>query len=59
MKKSILNIGKSLNKTEQKEINGGSILPTCSDLGWSPYTCAIAENDPPFGDKWYRECCSM
>lgn len=25
MKKSILNLGKALNKTEQKKINGGSV----------------------------------
>lgn len=26
MKKQILNLGKSLNKTEQKEINGGKVF---------------------------------
>ena len=31
MKKSILNLGKALNKVEQKEINGGKRLaPQCS-----------------------------
>ncbi|CAL2076079.1 hypothetical protein [Tenacibaculum sp. 190524A02b] len=37
MKKSILNLGKSLNKTEQQNINGGKVIrcsshPLCSHL---------------------------
>lgn len=59
MKKSILNLGKTLNKTTQKEINGGYIMPTCSDLGWNSYTCSLAENEPPIYDKWYRKCCTQ
>jgi hypothetical protein len=31
MKKSILNIGKALNKAEQKEINGGATGRACSN----------------------------
>jgi hypothetical protein len=32
MKKSILNLGKALNKAEQKQIQGGYIaLPPCGD----------------------------
>ena len=30
MKKSILNLGKALNKAEQKNINGGMFNPFCS-----------------------------
>ena len=31
MKKSILKIGKALNRLEQKEINGGYMAEMCSD----------------------------
>ncbi|CAM1351551.1 conserved hypothetical protein [Tenacibaculum ascidiaceicola] len=34
MKKSILNLGKVLNKTNQKQVNGGSIPRCCLD--WNP-----------------------
>jgi len=30
MKKQILNLGKALDKAEQKEINGGDLRPICS-----------------------------
>ncbi|MCT4699673.1 hypothetical protein [Tenacibaculum haliotis] len=33
MKKSILNLGKALNKVEQKTINGGGIITKCTNLG--------------------------
>ncbi|TYQ00338.1 hypothetical protein C7447_101950 [Tenacibaculum adriaticum] len=32
MKKQILNLGKALNKAEQKQVNGGTMLASCSDL---------------------------
>ncbi|MDC1162272.1 hypothetical protein OAT18_02400 [Tenacibaculum sp.] len=32
MKKSILNLGKSLNKKTQKEINGGGRVPSCPEV---------------------------
>ena len=32
MKKQILNLGKNLNKTEQKLINGGYEMPYCDPL---------------------------
>ncbi|WP_027395658.1 MULTISPECIES: hypothetical protein [Aquimarina] len=39
MKKSILELGKTLNKSAQKEINGGRAFFDCSDL------CRIREED--------------
>ncbi len=39
MKKSILNLGKTLNKKEQKNINGG-ILYSCS-TGYSGPRCPV------------------
>ncbi|PKH50664.1 hypothetical protein CXF68_08130 [Tenacibaculum sp. Bg11-29] len=33
MKKSILNLGKALNKAEQKEINGGIGFGSCTGSG--------------------------
>ena len=51
MKKSILNLGKTLNKTEQKNINGGSLagcMSNCSkiysgnDVFQCEYDCSIA-----------------
>ena len=42
MKKSILNIGKALNKAEQKQINGGGRIVECkSDFGGCPCNCWI------------------
>lgn len=34
MKKTILNLGKTLNNTEQKAINGGSIILFCQTQCW-------------------------
>ena len=31
MKKSILKLGKALNKAEQKEVNGGAVIVECGD----------------------------
>ncbi len=39
MKKSILNIGKALNKTEQKLINGGRIFIGCGTLSQCQSSC--------------------
>ena len=42
MKKSILNLGKALNKAEQKQINGGRRIVECnSDFGGCPCNCWI------------------
>ncbi|WP_272150220.1 hypothetical protein [Tenacibaculum aiptasiae] len=42
MKKSILNIGKALNKVEQKTINGGSHIVMCTaDASGCPCDCYI------------------
>ena len=57
MKKQILNLGKALHKADQKEINGGYIMPDCEDVGWGDYQCSLAEHNPPIYDKWYRKCC--
>ena len=44
MKKSILNIGKTLNAVDQKQINGGAKqFPTCAQ------TCANAPHGTPCG----------
>jgi hypothetical protein len=32
MKKQMLNLGKILNKSDQKEINGGTMFASCADL---------------------------
>ena len=37
MKKQILNLGKTLNKVEQKIVNGGYPLPDCE---YPAYRCA-------------------
>ncbi|GFD82320.1 hypothetical protein KUL118_51820 [Tenacibaculum sp. KUL118] len=40
MKKSILTLGKVLNKTDQKQINGGGGLVVCSmEVGGCPCNC--------------------
>lgn len=33
MKKLVLNLGKALNKKEQKSIDGGSFIRTCTNFG--------------------------
>ena len=60
MKKTILNLGKNLNKTEQQQINGGYIHATCEDLGWNGYTCDQCRwdyEDSCWLQSGYRECC--
>ncbi|CAM1350215.1 hypothetical protein [Tenacibaculum crassostreae] len=61
MKKSILNLGKALNKAEQKIINGGYMHATCEDLGWNDNTCYQCQWD--FESCWlqsgYKKCCSL
>ncbi|MBA6156377.1 hypothetical protein H3Z83_07605 [Tenacibaculum sp. S7007] len=51
MKKSILNLGKALNKAEQKEINGGLRPPTgpCTDS----YKPCSGNHDCPRGQGRY------
>ncbi len=39
MKKSILNLGKSLNKTEQKKVKGGMLKPI-------KFRCLVNSGDP-------------
>ncbi len=34
MKKSILNLGKALNKAEQKTVNGGKTQDLCTNCGY-------------------------
>jgi len=50
MKKSILNLGKALNKAEQKEVNGGS-LGQCIVACWNNYS-----NDLPQLFKCENNC---
>ena len=51
MKKSILNLGKALNKVEQKEISGGIRLTT-------PGECDAIEGNVPFGCPCKTGWCS-
>ncbi|MCT4699662.1 hypothetical protein [Tenacibaculum haliotis] len=66
MKKQILNLGKALNKAEQKEINGGG---TCSaHIPCGHESCGGGENNYlfnvsqaeaiAFGGRWCCESCS-
>jgi hypothetical protein len=54
MKKSILNLGKALNKIEQKQINGGAIGVSCLELGLDAQGCML-----PSAQKqaFYFKCC--
>ena len=56
MKKSILNIGKALNKTEQQQINGGEGDPGFADECSSNESCAIFSVNPITGTT--RDSCS-
>ncbi|WGH76866.1 hypothetical protein P8625_06910 [Tenacibaculum tangerinum] len=56
MKKSILDLGKTLNKAYQKQINGGDMQATCEDLGWNEYTCPYATSQQR-ASEGYRRCC--
>ncbi len=50
MKKQILNLGKALNKAEQKEVNGGQVFngpcfewcacPDIQEMYWKPLNCS-------------------
>ena len=51
MKKSILNIGKALDKTEQKQINGGFGFSNCFDIP-DQNSC-----DYTLGCNWYGCYC--
>jgi hypothetical protein len=58
MKKSILNLGKALNKAEQKEINGGGFgkPAPCGGTGGMPVAsehCAMQTH----GNQWYNGVC--
>ena len=63
MKKQILNLGKSLNKEDQKKINGGIILGGTCD-GFEMYyvdDCGKCINKllPGAPTLCYRNCCVM
>ncbi|WP_299889783.1 hypothetical protein [uncultured Lacinutrix sp.] len=57
MKKSILNLGKTLNKAEQKAINGGGMGMSCEELGWNETTCANGWDPEGQPDSNYFKCC--
>ncbi|WP_103071256.1 hypothetical protein [Aquimarina sediminis] len=59
MKKQILDLGKALNKAEQKTINGGYMPATCEELGWNEYTCNYVQmhNGGMSTDPNYAKCC--
>lgn len=52
MKKSILNIGKTLNKAEQKEVNGGGGGYICNWEG-DPVVCRFASQCTLGPNGWY------
>jgi hypothetical protein len=60
MKKSILNLGKALNKAEQKEINGGigirPVYEPCGDTGGMPVSSAHCGMGT-YGTQWYNGVC--
>ncbi|TYQ00343.1 hypothetical protein C7447_101955 [Tenacibaculum adriaticum] len=45
MKKQILNLGKALNKAEQKKINGGRPIKCYSNPNCPPYGCCIVRGN--------------
>ncbi|WP_299106593.1 hypothetical protein [uncultured Tenacibaculum sp.] len=61
MKKSILNLGKSLNKAEQKKINGG-IAIACFSHSDCPREMGCCKNAPYMGlcmlGSDYRNYCN-
>ncbi|CAL2112281.1 conserved protein of unknown function [Tenacibaculum sp. 190130A14a] len=57
MKNQILNFGKALNNAEQKKVNGGKFEMSCAEANWTPYTCELAQQNPPMYDTMYRKCC--
>ncbi len=71
MKKQILNIGKALNKKEQKAINGGNIVPCpCTETytdngdGSCSYPAFGPTGSGPFGLRcWgsvnHGQCCIL
>ncbi len=58
MKKSILNIGKALDKIEQKEINGGRRPGSgpCGGTGGIPVNPAHCQAGT-WGTNWYNGVC--
>ena len=48
--KKFQSLGKSLNKSEQKKINGGELAPGCPD-GNQSYCCDITYTDDSTGTK--------
>ncbi|WP_159025749.1 MULTISPECIES: hypothetical protein [Aquimarina] len=54
MKKSILNLGKVINKAKQKTINGGGMEASCEELGWNESTCKYGSSA---SDINYLKCC--
>ena len=46
MKKQILNLGKALNKAEQKSINGGLVMPGGGTVGSGSLCVAVGAKYP-------------
>ncbi|SNR16349.1 hypothetical protein [Tenacibaculum jejuense] len=46
MRKSILNLGKALTKTEQKSLNGGGVIRYCNNVGGFCDPLHICESIP-------------
>ncbi|MCF2875524.1 MULTISPECIES: hypothetical protein [unclassified Tenacibaculum] len=59
MKKSILNLGKALNKADQKAINGGMFgneCPCSSDyIVYSDGSCSYVSNNPGFPFRCFSQ----
>ncbi|WP_440122385.1 hypothetical protein [Tenacibaculum sp. Ill] len=56
MKKSILNLGKALNKADQKQINGGNDGP-CGELGGTIFYDRTKESCRLVHEIWYEGHC--
>ena len=54
MKKSILELGETLNKVAQKKINGGAMGASCLELGLDPQGCMLPDAQRQAS---YFKCC--
>ncbi|MCF2876451.1 MULTISPECIES: hypothetical protein [unclassified Tenacibaculum] len=64
MKKSILNLGKALNKADQKAINGGLSLAhggyqCCNAWGCGACVTGSSEDCSGYGDDVYGQHCTV
>ena len=67
MKKSILNLGKALNKVEQKQINGGRVLAQegesgyqcCNAWGCGKCVTGSSRDCSSHGSEVYGQACSV